>query len=639
MKSKTILLFIIILFVTGIIEQSTAQNEQPYIYKHSKNTSQFNSNIVSKEFEKYDVNKYRLNLAIDPDLRYINSDVKIVFTASENNLSDILLNFKGMQIDSILYMNTKLNFNRQQNELSIALNNPLQFGEKDSIAIFYQGIPLKGMYFRNSKYNRRVAYTHNEPFDAQYWFPCKDDPSDKALLDVFVTVPNNLTVVSNGSLMETNIIGQGHLQYFWKELYPISTYLISIIAAELNIISNSFSWNALQMPVEYYIYPEDQSRGESAIAVTIEMLDFFSNLIGEYPFFQEKYGMVEVPFSEAAAMENQTITTMDEPIIDNESVIAHELAHQWWGDAVTPTTFSDIWLNEGFATFFDALFVEYKFGDQEFQNRMISSKSQTSNDGSVDYAIYNPPMQYLFGSAVYHKGAWVLYMLRNKVGKSNFERIIRNYFNMYIYKNVTTSDFIDICENVSGHSLYKFFDQWVFTSGIPNLFASWTQQSGIVDIQFQQLQNETVYEFDIDLRLISADKDTTFTVSISDKYTDLVIPYSVPISQLIIDPDNKILNVNNGPVYIIPDKTELIQLYPNPFNNKLNIFYRVNKYQNIKIEIWNILGKKIITLFDQKKKIGTHQFTWRPNNLATGTYICILKSESTIDVKKVLLIK
>ncbi|MCK5032781.1 MAG: T9SS type A sorting domain-containing protein, partial [Calditrichia bacterium] len=269
----------------------------------------------------------------------------------------------------------------------------------------------------------------------------------------------------------------------------------------------------------------------------------------------------------------------------------------------------------------------------------ISSSSQVSSNGSVDYAIYNPPMQFLFGSAVYHKGAWVLHMLRNELGKDVFKTIIRNYYNNFIYKNVSTNDFIDICENVSGRSLHKYFDQWVFSPGIPNLFASWTQKNNNAIIRIDQMQNETIYELNLDLKLIGLTRDTTFSITIFSQNEEYVIPFSDQISQLILDPENKVLNINNGPVYLIPNRTELIQLFPNPFNSELNIFYRVKKLQNIRIELWDILGKKIKTLQNGKKQIGTHKLTWKAENLASGTYICVLKSESNIDKRKVVLIK
>ena len=638
MYSKIKILSVLIFqFICTVLIQ--AQSSEFPIYKHHNTYLSLFHTTLDSNFEKYDVLKYKINLSINPDSREISGNVDFQFEVLENNFSILMLNLNGLQVDSIKQESNWLNYNRQQNELYITLGQPLQSGSLDSISIFYHGVPIKGMYFRNNKFNNKVIYTHNEPYDAQYWFPCKDDPSDKALLDVWITVPQNLKVVSNGILTETTPAGQGKLKYYWKESYPISTYLISMAASNYDIISNPFNWNLIQFPVEYYIYPEEVSRGNAAISNTIEMLDFFSNYIGSYPFHLEKYAMVEVPFQEAAAMENQTITTMDEPVIDNESVIAHELVHQWWGDALTPSSFNDIWLNEGFATYFDALFIEHKFGEDVFKARMISSSSQVSSDGSVDYAIYNPPMQFLFGSAVYHKGAWVLHMLRNELGKDVFKTIIRNYYNNFIYKNVSTNDFIDICENVSGRSLHKYFDQWVFSPGIPNLFASWTQKNNNAIIRIDQMQNETIYELNLDLKLIGLTRDTTFSITIFSQNEEYVIPFSDQISQLILDPENKVLNINNGPVYLIPNRTELIQLFPNPFNSELNIFYRVEKLQNIRIELWDILGKKIKTLQNGKKQIGTHKLTWKVENLASGTYICVLKSESNIDKRKVVLIK
>ena len=639
MYSKSINLLITLIFVLMIAIESLSQSN---INSMCKNGSihMFNLNTnMNPDFEKYDVRKYKINLILNPDTRLINGKVIIEFEVIENNFQNLILNLNGLQIDSILQGNNNLNFARQQNEVNITLNHSMQTGIIDSISIFYQGIPNRGMYFRNGRYSNRVVYTHNEPFDAQYWIPCKDDPSDKALMDIWITVPQNFIAAGNGILINSLPVGQDEMRYHWRETYPISTYLISVTASDYDIVNDVFAWNLIEMPVQYFIYPEDFNRGEAAITNTIEMLSFFSDYIGLYPFFTEKYAMVEAPFQEAGAMENQTLTLMDELIIDNESVIAHELAHQWWGDAVTLESFADIWLNEGFATYFDALFVEHKYGEESFNQRMTSSSSNASSDGSIVYPIYNPPMEYLFGTAVYHKGAWVLHMLRNELGKDVFKNIIRTYYNDYAYSNASTSEFMNLCENISGRSLSKFFDQWVYAAGMPNIFASWNQDNNIVNIQLDQLQTETVYELNLDLKLISLTGDTTFTVDLISKNLELSIPYFEPITQLIVDPETKILNVNNSPVYSIPVSSELIRLYPNPFNSELNIFYRVDKIQNVKIELWDILGKKVLTIMDEKKRIGTHSMSFKANGLASGMYFCVLKSESNIDKRKVILIK
>jgi Secretion system C-terminal sorting domain/Peptidase family M1 domain len=240
---------------------------------------------------------------------------------------------------------------------------------------------------------------------------------------------------------------------------------------------------------------------------------------------------------------------------------------------------------------------------------------------------------------VYHKGAWVLHMLRNDVGKDVFKTIMRNYYSEYKYRNVSTSEFITLCENISGKNLYKFFDQWVYTSGIPNIFASWKQENNIVHIQLDQLQNETVYDIDFEIKLIGITSDTTFTVNLSSHNQEYIVQFFEPVSQLLVDPEFKVLNTNNSPVYSIPKTTELIRLYPNPFNNELNIFYRVDKFQNIKIELWDVLGKKILTLQNKKKPIGTHRLSYQATGIASGTYFCVLKSDSNIDKRKVILIK
>ena len=196
-----------------------------------------------------------------------------------------------------------------------------------------------------------------------------------------------------------------------------------------------------------------------------------------------------------------------------------------------------------------------------------------------------------------------------------------------------------MCETISGQSLTKFFDQWVFNAGIPNIFATWNQQNNNVNITLDQLQTQTIYEFDLEIMLDGVTKDTLFTINLSQKYENVTIPFSEPVTQLIIDPETKVLNVNNGPVYSLPSISRLLKLYPNPFNNELKIFYNVEKFQQIKIELWNIRGEKIKTLLDTEKTIGTHQLIFRADEIASGTYICVLRSESNIDTHKVLLIK
>lgn len=590
-------------------------------------------------FEKYDVTNYDINIKIKPHERIIEGKVAIKFVVLENNLKDLKLDFGNLNVDSILFDYNLANFTHQNEILSIELNNVLPVGSMDSVMIYYQGAPIRGLYFRQNSYGDTVVYSQNEPFDAHYWFPCKDIPSDKALLHMSVIMPNTYKILSNGKLQSIQSFGTNTVQYNWFESYPIATYLISIAAGPYDIVSEVFTWQNYSVPVEYYLYPPDRERGETAIQNTLEMMEFFSNYIDTYPFISEKYAMSEVPFREAAAMENQTATTMGDFVLDNESVIAHELAHQWWGDALSPETFTDIWLNEGFATYFDALFTEYKYGATAFIERMTASKTNALGDGSINYALYDPPERYLFGGAVYHKGAWVLHMLRNKVGDANFKMIIKNYYNNFKYSNVTTNDFQNICESVSGLSLQTFFNQWIYISGLPRIFASWSKTDGNINIVLEQLQSEIIYDLDLQIQLTGFNKDTLFSVHFKSQKYEFNVPFSDQILSLVVDPNNRIFQTNNSPVYLYPKNAELLQVFPNPFNSELNIFYSVNRTQQIDIEIWDVLGQKVGTIQSERKKIGTHKIVWEVTNLASGSYYCLLRSEDGVDRKKIVLVK
>jgi aminopeptidase N len=264
-------------------------------------------------------------------------------------------------------------------------------------------------------------------------------------------------------------------------------------------------------------------------------------------------------------MENQTATTMGDFVMDHEGTIAHELAHQWWGDALTPQTFADIWLNEGFASYFDALFTEYRYGKEAYKVQMNLFKSRMNTDGSLAYPILDPPEPYLFGNAVYMKGAWILHMLRSETGDSAFKQICRSYFQTYNYKNVTSADLIRITEEITNESYDKFFEQWLNYGGLPVLIGDWSQEKDKVTFGIEQFQQEPLYQFNLDVRIEGTINDTLITVPLTQKYSSRTVKFNDTVIRLVLDPDQKILNNNNSPLFYIPDDSHLLQIYPNPF--------------------------------------------------------------------------
>lgn len=586
-----------------------------------------------------DVTAYNIELNLNPESAFIAGKTIISITGTVAVLDNITLDIIGLTVDSVFRGANKLQYTQDNSSVTAAFDEHFFRGDTGQISIYYSGYPQRGIYIRNNYYGNPVIYSHSEPYDARYWFPCKDDPEDKAFLQMHVTVPDMYQVLSNGRLILEKTSGEGTRSFLWEEQYPIATYLISVSAAPFTILNHQFEYQGSQMPVLYYAYPEDAARAEESLGWTVQMLGFYSDYIGIYPFMEEKYAMSEVPFREAGAMENQTATTMGENVFDREDVIAHELAHQWWGDALTPKTFADIWLNEGFASFFDALFTEYKYGRKSFEDRMVQMVSRIIGDGSMEYPIYNPPERFLFGSAVYLKGAWVLYMLRNEVGNELFRQICRRYYERYTYKNVTTNDFIAVCEEVYGSSLQQFFDQWLMYSGMPVLHGSWIQSNGITEITITQIQPEPQYQFNLELLLKFTGRDSLVTIPFFNESHILRLTGQKPLIEVIIDPNHRILNSNNSPVFHIPKTANLLSTYPNPFNGTLHISYQLPVVQNISLAIYNLAGQKVANVYKGRGLPGINNIDWQGINMASGIYFCRLTYRDGSDIKKIILVK
>jgi len=632
-------------FLLTLLVSVHAQTRSPNLipekkaYKISKEQKQFESNHLRQGMADYDVLHYHINLTLKPEEGSIMGYVEIDLLPSVRIESSLLFDFAGLHLDSVLIDSANTSFSRENEVLSVSLPAAIAIGDTQKVKFYYKGQPQKGLYFRSNTYNDMIIYSHNEPYDAHYWFPCKDMPEDKATSSTLITVPAPMVALSNGMSMGQSNAGSGVTLFAWKENYPIATYLISVVAGTYTITAEQFFWDSVILPLSYWVYPADLDRGIQALARTKEMLGFFSEYIGEYPFLLEKYDMAEVPLREAAAMENQTATTMGDFIMDDEGIIAHELAHQWWGNALTPKTFLDIWLNEGFASYFDALFTEYKYGVEAYQQQMDVYKSKMNSDGSLPYPIYNPPDKYLFGNSVYMKGAWILHMLRFEVGDMKFSKIIRDYYNEFNYSNVITENLKIVTERVSGKSFSVFFDQWLNYGGMPVIIGDWRQTNGTISLILEQYQQSPIYEFDMEVLVKGTSGDTLITIPVNRRISEQSITLIDPVREIIIDPHNKILNINNSPLYYIPEVSGLMNIYPNPSQNQISIIYQVCKKEDIEILIFDVLGQLVAKLVDESKTLGVYHVEWQGEGFATGSYYCTMKTSNNVETKKIMLVK
>jgi aminopeptidase N len=587
----------------------------------------------------YDVLHYNLDLSVKPDPFYVQGNITIQIVLLAGNLDQVEFDLQGLQVESVLYNGLPVNFTLADGALILTSLTTIMAGDTGTCTIFYQGTPQSGLYRRQNFAGDTIIYSHNEPYEARFWFPCNDDPGDKATHIVSIRMPVSYTVLSNGRKIAEYLDSPGWMRTVWEEDYPIATYLISLAAAPYHIVEQNWSFETVRMPLDYYVYPADASRALNALTTTTQMLSFFSGYIGLYPFSGDKYAMAEVPLVEAAAMENQTATTMRDAVMDNEEIIAHELAHQWWGDALTPASFADIWLNEGFASYFDVLYTEYSAGEYNYKRRMENYKGLLFQDGSLSYPVYNPPAEYLFGRSVYYKGAWILHMLRSELGEELFKSICQTYYQQYKYSNVTTTDFIQTCEEVGHTSLDTFFNQWLYYGGLPNLYLSWHQDGPLLSFIIQQLQTETVYDLKLEIHIQGFSRDSLLVVSCNRPVTEYQVSFSDPVQMVTLDPEDKVLQVNNTPVYYLARHTALLKIYPHPVHKKAQILYQVDRAQQIRIEIWNILGERVAILKNEKQPGGLYHYIWDPVNLSSGTYLCILRAGDQVDVKKIVILK
>ncbi|MFO7447503.1 MAG: M1 family metallopeptidase [Ignavibacteriaceae bacterium] len=506
------------------------------------------SDYITKNQYDIDIIHYDLNLDLYPENKFLKGEAELTGLLLNKKLEQIDLNFyDNLKISKITFNGNPSPFVNEKTKLSI----PVVPGVNDTfrIKIIYEGTPKRSglSAFVFGEINKKsVVYNLNEPTFASTWFPCNDFPSDKALLDIKITNDTSKTSVSNGILVSESSSGS-RKTYHWKTYYPVSTYLICLYSADYESFKQSYisQDKADTMDIHYYVFPDHMKNAKRDFEEHPEMLDFFSKTFGEYPFIKEKYGVAEFLW-QMGAMEHQTITGIGSNFVSGRKfytdVYVHELAHHWWGNAVGPETWNDIWLNEGFATYSEALYFEYSSGKRALQSTM-RSKFQDNFSG-----VLSQPGEFLFSSTVYDKGAWVLHMLRREIGDSAFFNLLRTYFEMFKYKTASTKDFTNLAERLSGKKLDKFFEQWLDGNGTIRADYTWSikPEDGkyIVKLNINQLQEEyRDYHFplDVELEYDNKNKNTRKTFYIDSRQKSIEFLVDTRPNSLILDPDNWLL--------------------------------------------------------------------------------------------------
>lgn len=609
----------------------------------------------------FDVLHYRLDLTFPLISSAFSGTVTAICRSNEAGLDEVTFHMVDLVTDSVTSEGERLSASQTAENIVISLGNPVAQGDTFTVSVAYHGSPdERGFYFYEM-----CAYTFAEPIDARHWFPCYDVPWDKATAELHVTVPEGVEVASIGVLEGREVSGDGAWETFhWRTIYPVATYLISVAMSEHYVRWSDWyiSPEGDSTEISYYIFERDSAKARRDFVNMVAAMEFFSDCFGHYPF--EKYGMAEVEPCPFGGMEHQTMTTINSSWIQGdrsrESGLVHELAHMWWGDAVTLNDWPAIWLNEGFAVYSEALFQEHYYGWDAFRGYMEYSKSTyISQTDSYDFPIYDPYYLFNYG-IIYKKGGWVLHMLRHVVGDDAFWMILKTYYETYKYSNATIPEFQSLCETVSGMDLGWFFQEWIYDMGYPKVEYSWESRfisSDLYEITINLNQFHSVgprFRMPLDVRFEGFEGTEDTTVWMEKPFESFAFLMDYKPTDVHLDPEGWILMEQEymaGGIRRsdeIPDRFALFQNFPNPFNESTTIYYNVPDFEgsrwNIRIVVYNILGELVRTLVERWEDPGCYWIQWEGTDdwsrpVSTGVYVVEFSTDGFCQRRKVVLVR
>lgn len=491
-----------------------------------------------------DVQHYDFSLALNDDNNSIRGTA-VVTVLFRQNASRFSLDLKekngegkGMTVLSASENNLPVTFSQDSDHLFLQAAGAT--GALHTYTIRYEGIPADGLIISNTKFGHRCFFGDNWPNRAHNWLPCVDDPSDKATLDWRITAPDHYEVVANGALREQRNL-PNHLKLtHWKESAPLSPKIMVIGVADFAI---DHPGDAMGVPVWNYVYPENKETGFRSYAFGLQILPFYITHIGPYPF--EKEGNVQSK-TRFGGLENASAIFYYENSVSSpgiESLMAHEIAHQWFGDAATETQWRHLWLSEGFATYMTHCYLENKYGIDTLKKGMRKDRTtlfayeKKRLAAVVDTTVGQDYMQ-LLNPDSYEKGGWVLHMLRRRIGDDLFWKGISTYYTTYRNKNASSADFEKIIETVSGQDLSGFFHQWLYIPGHPHIRISWKYDADKKTLlaDFTQTQDQ-VFEFSLEYSTGGALQH----LDIHDRTTHVELPLPEKPADLIPDPNVNLL--------------------------------------------------------------------------------------------------
>lgn len=497
-----------------------------------------------------DVKKYDLVIEISDSSNAIKV-TEIIDFVRMSKMSTVQLelvslkeNGEGMKVHEVMLNQQAIPFNQGNDYLSFEVDNSINANRTNQVKIVFSGIPADGLIIGENKFGNRTFFGDNWPNRAHHWFACNDHPSDKALIDFSIIAPSHYEIIANGEFKGKVEYNSGLALTSYSSTFELPTKVMVFGAADFAVEElKEFT----RFPLSSWVYPENEKAGFKDMKLAIEVLDFFEAKIAEYPY--EKLANVQST-TRYGGMENAGCIFYAERAIRGdgmmEELIAHEIAHQWFGNSATESDWEHLWLSEGFATYMTHLYIENKYGEERFKEELGKDRQTVFHfyDQHVLPVVDTLSTDLLFrlNANAYQRGAWVLHMLRSELGTDAFWKGIQQYYSEYDYSNATTDEFIEAMEQSSGKDLSQFTTQWLRTGVLPELKLSWKLKRKKATFELTQVQKGYVFQFPIDLTIEYVD-GTSETIVLNVNSEKLIYTMTVKskIKHIELDRNKKIL--------------------------------------------------------------------------------------------------
>ncbi len=506
----------------------------PITFLNGQDTYQRNSSA--------DIQSYIFNLALNDSTNSIDGEAEITIQF-KNDVNQFALDLiekggtYGVEINSVLEDDIIANYSYENNKIKIT---PSSKEERNrTYKIKYQGIAEKGLVIDTTKFGERSFFGDNWPNLARHWLPSVDHPSDKASIEFRITAPDHYDVVATGERIEESNLDNGYKLTIYKEPAPVAMKVATIGVTKF---ASRLLDEIEGIPVSAWVYPENRLDGFSDYSVATKVLKYFIVNIGPYSYaklanMQAKTQWGGLENAGTIAYFENSVTGKNEV----EGLIAHEIAHQWFGNSASENDWNHVWLSEGFATYFAILYQESVYGDEKRKEELALDRKQI-----IDYYKKNPspivdpsikdPMKVL-STNTYQKGGWVLNMLRHKLGDETYWKGIRKYYLDFQNSNAMTADFQKVMEEVSGKNLEAFFQQWIFTKGHPEIKWDWTYKKGKVKLNIEQVQDHHIFHFPLEIEIQKDDKSIISTVQVNQEKSTFEIKTDACPDNILLDPN------------------------------------------------------------------------------------------------------